>query len=109
MNKEFMKNKKGDIPVTILVIGVFVICGLAILSFYISDRGVRSGFDSLETIQEITIEAEKISFYEKVGLSQEEIKDIIEIEGIIKIEEDEQGRKYLYIEQNKISVRYNLP
>ena len=97
-----IRNKHGDIPITILVIGVLAICALAIISFYFSDRNVRNGFDSLELIEEISIEREKIIFYENAGLSQEEIKEIIEIRS------DTQGR-YLFIEQNTIRIRYNLP
>lgn len=97
-----IKNKRGDIPVMLLVIGVVGICTLAIISFYISDKNVRGGFEAIELIEEIGLEAEKIMFYERVGLSQEEINEIL------NIKEDGQGR-YLLIEQNKVWVRYNLP
>jgi hypothetical protein len=97
-----IKNRRGDIPVTILVIGIVGICALAIISFYISDKNVRGGFEALELIEEIGLEAEKIMFYNNTGLSQEKISEIIEIKS------DGQGR-YLLIEQNKVWVRYNLP
>ena len=97
-----IKNKRGDIPVMLLVIGVVGICTLAIISFYISDKNVRGGFEALELIEEIGLESEKIMFYERVGLSQEEINEIL------NIKEDGQGR-YLLIEQNKVWIRYNLP
>ena len=94
-----IKNRRGDIPVTILVIGVIGICALAIISFYISDRNVRDGFEALELIEEISLEAEKIILYEKLE---------VDYEGIIDIK-DPTGERYLLIEQNKVWVRYNLP
>jgi len=97
-----IKNKRGDIPVTILVIGVVGICALAIISFYISDKNVRGGFEALELIEEISLEAEKIIFYERAGLDSEEIEEIIDIK-------DPTGERYLSIEQEKVWVRYNLP
>ncbi len=36
-----MNNKRGDIPVTILVLGVLMICGLALLSFYNANLKTR--------------------------------------------------------------------
>lgn len=94
-----IKNKRGDIPVTLLVIGVVGICALAIISFYLSDKNVRSGFEALELIEEIGLEAEKIMLYEKLEVDYGDIIDI----------KDPTGERYLLIEQNKVWVRYNLP
>lgn len=107
--KFLIKNRKGDIPITILVVGIVGICTLAIYSFYFSIRGVGNDFMVLDVLEKASILKEKISFYEHVGLGLEEIKDILEIEGVIKIEEDEQGRIYLLIEHDRVWVRYNLP
>jgi len=54
-------NKRGDLPITILVIGVFVVTSLTLLSFYVS------GIDGEETIL-------KISMIEKTKLFAEEVK-----------------------------------
>jgi hypothetical protein len=94
-----MKNKRGDIPVTILVIGIVGLCALAILSFYMSERNVRDGFEALELIEEIGLEAEKIMLYEKL---EAEYGDIIDIK-------DPTGERYLLIEHDRVWVRYNLP
>ena len=59
-----IKNKRADIPVTILVIGVFAICTLAILSFSIIDNKSKEGFnEAIEAIEEINSEIEKYEFY----------------------------------------------
>ncbi len=101
-NTFFPKNRKADIPVTILVIGVLAICTLAILSFFLSDRIVKNDFVVLEAVEEAKIMKEKISFYANAGFSEEEIKNIIEIK------EDAQG-KFIQIKQTDLKIRYNLP
>ncbi len=68
-------NKRGDIPITILVIGVFAICGLAMISFFLSVNNQKAGFENIRVIEEIKFENEKYLFYEALGLSESEIKD----------------------------------
>ena len=98
-----MKNKKADIPITILVIGVLAICTLAILSFFLSDRIVKNKFVVLDAVEEAKIMKEKISFYNNTGMSQEEIGKII------GIKEDNIQGKFIQVKQNDITIRYNLP
>jgi len=96
-------NKRGDIPVTILVIGILAICTLAIFSFYFSDRSVKSSFSSVDVIEKVLVTKEKISLYEEsFGFAQEEIDEIFDIKP------DIQGR-YITAKQEPLSVRYNLP
>ena len=61
MNKKF--NKKGEIPVVVLVIGIFVVCSLALVTFYMSDIRVKESFAGLDTMQEMNIQIENASFY----------------------------------------------
>ncbi|MBS3086722.1 hypothetical protein J4422_03405 [Candidatus Pacearchaeota archaeon] len=97
------KNKRGDIPVTILVMGVVAICILAIVSFYISDRDAKKGFD-IELVEKAAVIGEKISFYkESLEFSEEEINEIFEVKP-----SDGLG-KHLLLEQEGIRVRYNIP
>jgi hypothetical protein len=93
-----MENKRGDIPVTILVIGVVVLCFLAIISFYIYDGSAKKSFEVVEVVEQIKLQKEKIEFYENIGINRGEINEIL------GIEED-----FLYIETDLISVKYNLP
>lgn len=96
-------NKRGDIPITIFVIGVLAICALAIFSFYLSDRNAKNSFNSIDVIEKILVEKEKISLYnESLGFTQEEIEEIF------NIKEDIQG-KYITAEKPPLVVRYNLP
>lgn len=96
-------NKRGDISITIFVIGVLAICTLAIFSFYFSDRGVKNSFNSIDVIEKVLITKEKISLYnESFGFTQEEIEEIF------NIKPDIQG-KYITAKQGPLLVRYNLP
>jgi hypothetical protein len=55
MNK---KNKKGDLPVTVLVIGVFGVCILAIFSFIYSSYKIHKSFIGIEIIEKANIQIE---------------------------------------------------
>ena len=61
-NSFFPKNYKADIPVTILVIGIFAICSLALLSFCSSDILVKHSFVGVGLIENINAEIEQYSF-----------------------------------------------
>ncbi len=104
MMAEFLiKNKRGDISVTILVIGVLAICTLAIFSFYFSDRNVKKDFVVIQVVEEASIIREKISLYEEsLEFSEEEIKEIF------AIKTDPLG-KHFTVKERQISVRYSLP
>jgi len=54
-------NKRGDIPVTILVIGVFAVCSLALLSFYISDIKTGNSFIVISSVEKMNSQIEQYS------------------------------------------------
>jgi len=60
-----LKNKRGDIPVTILVIGVVAICGLAIFSFIDSADKIQESFVGPGLIENILEIKEEMRFEEK--------------------------------------------
>lgn len=60
MNRDkIIKNKKGDIPVTILVIGVFVVCTLAIFSFIHASLVINKSFVGVGLMEKANIDIEK--------------------------------------------------
>ena len=80
-----INNKKADIAITILVLGVIAICILALLSFYLSETKQKSeGIDSFFHLQEIYNLAESVKYsgIEKInnyeGVSKEGDKLVIE-------------------------------
>jgi len=93
-------NKRGDIPVTILVIGVFAICGLAMISFFVSIDNQKAGFEDIGIVGEVKFEAEKYIFYTNLGMAKTEIKNLL------NFKEDSSKKIYFYEEKkdkNKIS------
>ncbi len=102
------KNKRGDLPVTILVIGVVLICGLALFSFLAS--GIKTGQSLLgvSQIEEMNSKIDEYYFYKKMEISDQEIEKILEIEnGAMFIEKTPSNifkkEKFLF------SVKYNIP
>ena len=62
-----MKNKKADLPITILVIGVVFVCGLAIFSFYVASQNFEKDFNSVLMMQEMNHIERMNQFYRQVG------------------------------------------
>ena len=59
-------NKKGDLPVTILVIGILAVCVMALLVFYLNGLSIRENiFAGLDKIQDVNIKEEKGETIEK--------------------------------------------
>ena len=59
-------NKKGDLPVTLLVIGVFAICSLALFSFFYSDFKIKDSLKTINLMEQIGSTKEDIMLYENV-------------------------------------------
>jgi hypothetical protein len=108
-----MRGKKGDIPITLLVIGVFGVCSLALLTFFISDFKVSNSFVGLDVMGKMNVQIDEYQYYQLKGISVEKIQSYYRL-----IEVD--GKKYFYLDKysNKLfsdeeillfSVRYPLP
>ena len=69
---KFVKNKKADIPITILVIMIVAISVLAILSFVGSITKVKLNYLGVELIKGINADIEKFYFYLNAGFSEDE-------------------------------------
>ena len=69
------KNRRGDVPVTILVLGVFVVCTLALVSFINSDRNSEKSFIGIKVMEEANINIEKynLQYYHY----EEEVNEIV--------------------------------
>jgi flagellar basal body-associated protein FliL len=89
-------NKRGDVPVMILVIGVIAICGLAIFSFITFKQS--SDKNSLEKglylFEQVYSDLEKFEFYRQVigqDKADEMVKDLRVVEDNIVIEKEDEG------------------
>jgi len=58
-------NKRGDIPLTILVIGILLVCALALFSFLSSTTKVRNSFVGIGVLEKMNSQLEKNYFYTK--------------------------------------------
>lgn len=57
-------NNSGDISITILVIGVFAICTLAVLSFVVSNVTLKNSFESVGYVEYTNLQYEESQFNE---------------------------------------------
>ena len=58
-----MKNKKADIAITILVLGIIALCVFALLSFYLSETKQKSGgVNSAFYLEKVYNTAESIKY-----------------------------------------------
>jgi N-acetylglutamate synthase-like GNAT family acetyltransferase len=51
-------DKKGDLPVTLLIIGVFAVCTLALLSFLYSSYQMHKSFVGVEIVEKANLQIE---------------------------------------------------
>lgn len=97
------KSKKGDIPITILVIGIIAICVMAIGSFAIFDSKTKSDLNSAGVVEKAAVNLDKILLYENLGFDQAEVETLLNVQT-----EPGTNRKYLEFEQSNIKVIYYL-
>ncbi len=88
-------------PIVILVLGVLLVCIIAILSFSISSSSVENSFSSINTVVEAGLIREKISLYENLGYNEEQIKTFLDLQ------EDVDGN--LIIKQFGTTVVFTWP
>ena len=108
--RNIIKNKRADIGITILVIGVVLICIYALVSFFLYNNRETRRMIETDIMEEINSKIEKYYLYKNVGYPEEQIGNLL------GIQTDAIKRKYLYAEKidkgNKdkklISVKYFL-
>lgn len=96
------KNKRGDIPVMVLVMGIIAVCMFAILTFYMSDRNTKNAFEIIDTVKAASLIDDKIIFYENAGYGTTEVIKILNLNV-------DGNKKYYSVSEDKITVRYDLP
>ena len=79
------KNRRGDVPITILVLGVFVVCTLALISFIGSDRNSEKAFIGVEIMEEANINIEKYNLQHYYN--EEKVRKIVPKWGFNWVEE----------------------
>jgi|GEM_PF-3440520 len=59
-------NRKGAIPVVILVIGVFAVCTFALLTFLIADFKATTSFSGVNIMKNLTQNVEEYTAYKNI-------------------------------------------
>ena len=75
------KNKRAEIPITLLVLGVVAVCGLAILSFLFADSGDKEALEGVENLEKVVSLGEEIRFYQNFGIEPENVMEDIQKSG----------------------------
>ena len=80
-----LKNKRADIPVTILVILTIALCMFALMAFYMAEKKIGSGIGDYNILDKYYIESENDVF---LGTGDKGIieKNVDVKEGFIRIE-----------------------
>ena len=72
-----INSKRGDIPITILVIGVFLVCTITFASFIYANSKFKSGFYGLNIMEEINSNVEQFYTYLALGKNKQEAANLI--------------------------------
>jgi hypothetical protein len=95
-----VNGRKANIPIVLLVIGVFVLCGLALLTFFVSSFAVGNSFVGVNVLQELNTAVDEYLFYKNQGVSDSLNENYFEI-----IEKD--GKKYFYYEKSSMDFSFS--
>jgi hypothetical protein len=108
MNNIVAINKRGDVAITILVIGVVAVCALAIFSFITSSFNTTQSFVGVSTIEELNAKINSYYFYQEKGLSEEKVENIVGIKDneIYLVEEK---NKFFGKDEFMFSIKYIFP
>ena len=75
-----IREKRGDVTVLILVLGVFAIVALALLSFASSALKSKESISGFEFVEEANSRVDEYFFYNQVGVPRNQIIDMLELE-----------------------------
>jgi len=111
-----MKNKKANLPVTVLVIGIFALCGFALLTFFLSDFKISNSFVGIDVVSKLNSLGDEYLFLKNAGVDEAKLATMFDVK-------EEYGRKYFYEEKLSkggiwffggretllVSVQYQIP
>lgn len=81
--------KKASIPITILVVGVFVVCTLAVISFILTKVHTKEDFAGVKMVEKINLQIEDFEVH----------KDLFRVDS----KKLDSGERVLYLEKKKTS------
>ena len=105
-----MRNKRGDLPVTILVIGVILVSALALFSFLTSSFSSGQSFKGISLMEELNAKIDAYYFYRNSGVSEDRINEILGIkDGKIFLEAEPYTNPFGGKQKFSFSIEYRFP
>jgi len=100
-------DKKGNVPTTILVIGVFVVCLVALISFIVYILGVSGSFIGLGLVEKVNVQVEDYNFYHDL----ERVDARVEGNEVTFYQEKIKTSGFLWWKKERVlfSVEYSVP
>lgn len=86
-------NKKSNVPIILFVVGVFVVCAFALMTFFISDFAFSNSFVGIEAMKKLSVEYEEYVYYLDQEVSEKKAQSYFDVK------EDQNG-KYIFVEIN---------
>ncbi len=102
-----MEFKKGDIPITILVIGIFVVCTLALINFITATIKEKNSLVGVNLMQKMDFQIEDYKLHQDINVITTRINN----QGqrvFYQAEKDSQGILWWEKQVVLFSVEYNL-
>lgn len=97
-----LKNKKGDVTVTILVIGIIAVCFMALISFYLAELNTDKNFEGIGKIAKASSNMENYLYFGKSVINTRTNGDSEHIY-------EEKIDKGFFSSKKVFEVRYYLP
>lgn len=101
-----MKNKRGDVPTAILVLGTFALCALALISFYVSGIFVKNTFFGSNLVEQMNSNINEYNFYKSENLNAQEIQEILLLNEDFYISENSESGKYFEINKTTTNLKF---
>ena len=108
-----MKSKRADVPITLFVIGVFLVCSFALLSFLSAELNANNSFAGLKELDDLNSKILLHEFLISKGIDRTVVLkrlDAKEDEGQSFYYEERKGNTLFGKEKNLLfSVQYLIP
>jgi hypothetical protein len=100
--------KKANVPITILVLGIFAVCAIALLSFVIAKISVRESFVGVNLIEKMSSQVEDYSVHGDINRVDTRMNDRGER---VFYQEHKKSSGFLWWKKERVvfSVEYKVP
>lgn len=105
-----MINKKGNIPITIFVLGVVMVCILVILSFMASSFYFKQSFYGVSAMEELNSQIDEYYFYLNQNMPVQKINSFFKVSDNHLVFQENSSPLFPWKKPELLfSVQYSLP